>query len=77
MLQGPRPADGPAAGPASLVGRPLAEVERYYIEQALQLAGGNREKAARMLGISERKRPEIALVSAGAELAGLTDQNVD
>jgi two-component system response regulator HydG len=47
-------ADGPAAGPASLVGRPLAEVERYYIEQALQLAGGNREEAARMLGIGER-----------------------
>jgi two-component system response regulator HydG len=47
-------ADGPAAGPAGLVGRPLAEVERYYIEQALQLAGGNREEAARMLGIGER-----------------------
>jgi two-component system response regulator HydG len=46
--------DGPATGPAGLVGRPLAEVERYYIEQALQLAGGNREEASRMLGIGER-----------------------
>jgi two-component system response regulator HydG len=36
------------------VGRPLSDVERYYIEQALQLAGGNREEAAKMLGIGER-----------------------
>ena len=33
---------------------PLSEVERYYIEQALSLAGGNREEASRMLGIGER-----------------------
>jgi two-component system, NtrC family, response regulator HydG len=44
----------PASGPSSLVGRPLAEVERYYMEQALQLTDGNREEAARMLGIGER-----------------------
>ena len=44
----------PAAGPANLVGRPLVEVERYYIEQALELTDGNREEAARMLGIGER-----------------------
>jgi two-component system response regulator HydG len=48
------PADGAAPGPASLVGRPLTEVERYYIEQALAVTGGNREEAARMLGIGER-----------------------
>jgi two-component system, NtrC family, response regulator HydG len=42
------------AGPANLVGRPLTEVERYYIEQALELTRGNREEAARMLGIGER-----------------------
>jgi two-component system response regulator HydG len=36
------------------VGRPLAEVERYYSEQALALTGGNREEAARLLGIGER-----------------------
>ena len=35
---------GPAAG----------EVERYYIEQALALTDGNREEAAKMLGIGER-----------------------
>jgi two-component system response regulator HydG len=48
------PGDGLAAGPANLVGRPLTEVERYYIEQALAVTGGNREEAARMLGIGER-----------------------
>ncbi len=46
--------DGVASGPASLVGRPLSEVERYYIEQALALTGGKREEAAKMLGIGER-----------------------
>jgi two-component system response regulator HydG len=36
------------------VGRPLDEVERYYMEKALELTGGNREEAARLLGIGER-----------------------
>jgi two-component system response regulator HydG len=48
------PADGRASGPAHLVGRPLTEVERYYTEQALSLTDGNREEAAKMLGIGER-----------------------
>jgi two-component system response regulator HydG len=47
-------ADNHAAGPAGLVGRPLTEVERYYIEEALKQTGGNREEAAKMLGIGER-----------------------
>src|SRR5262249_7328466 len=42
------------AGPANLVGGPLNQVERYYIEKALELTSGNREEAARMLGIGER-----------------------
>jgi two-component system response regulator HydG len=46
--------DGPSAGPGSLVGRPLSEVERYYIERALAATEGNREEAAKMLGIGER-----------------------
>jgi two-component system response regulator HydG len=46
--------DQPPAGPDNLVGRPLTEVQRFYIEQALQLTEGNREEAARMLGIGER-----------------------
>src|SRR5262249_27783334 len=51
VLQSPAPAGGAVAGPGSLVGRPLAEVERYYTEQALALARGNREEGARLLGI--------------------------
>jgi two-component system response regulator HydG len=46
--------DGTVTGPAGLVGRPLTEVERYFIEQALEMTGGNREEAARRLGIGER-----------------------
>jgi two-component system response regulator HydG len=42
------------SGGAGLTGRPLAEVERYCIEEALKLTGGNREEASRMLGIGER-----------------------
>jgi two-component system response regulator HydG len=43
-----------AAGPTNLVGRPLSEVERYYVEKALELTTGNREEAAKLLGIGER-----------------------
>ncbi len=32
-----------AAGPSALIGRPLSEIERWAIEETLQLAGGNRE----------------------------------
>ena len=39
----------PTGAATSLVGRPLAEVERYYIEQALDLTSGNREEAAKLL----------------------------
>lgn len=38
----------------SLIGKPLDEVEAFYIEQALKLANGNREEAANILGIGER-----------------------
>jgi two-component system, NtrC family, response regulator HydG len=52
--------DGEATGtPAfpgsdSLIGRPLNEVERYYIQRALELTEGKREEAAQLLGIGER-----------------------
>jgi two-component system response regulator HydG len=46
--------DTPPAGGDGLVGRPLAEVERYYIERALERTEGNREEAAKLLGIGER-----------------------
>jgi two-component system, NtrC family, response regulator HydG len=41
-------------GAHALIGRPMAEVERFYCEKALELSGGNREEAAKMLGIGER-----------------------
>jgi two-component system response regulator HydG len=43
-----------AAGPDHLIGRPMDEVERYYMTRALELTQGNREEAARLLGIGER-----------------------
>ena len=46
--------NGNRAGADQLVGRPLEEVEKYYIQQALELTAGKREEAADMLGIGER-----------------------
>jgi two-component system response regulator HydG len=46
--------DNAALGPAALIGRPLDEVERYFVEQTLKLADNNREEAAKLLGIGER-----------------------
>ena len=45
---------GAASGADQLVGRPLTEVEKYYIERALEVTGGKREEAAQMLDIGER-----------------------
>jgi two-component system response regulator HydG len=41
-------------GQASLVGRSLEEIEKYYIAETLKLTSGNREEASRLLGIGER-----------------------
>ena len=72
--------DSVAAGPSNLVGRPLNEVERYYIEKALEITGGNREEAAKRLGIGERTlyrviqdwkvqdKNKAALTEAGGDL---------
>jgi len=38
----------------SLVGKPLEEIERLFIAETLRVSGGNREEAARILGIGER-----------------------
>jgi two-component system response regulator HydG len=46
--------EGEIAGPGALVGRPLTEIERYFTEKTLALTEGNREEAARRLGIGER-----------------------
>lgn len=39
---------------AALVGKPLEEIEKMFIAETLRDTGGNREEAARMLGIGER-----------------------
>ncbi len=43
-----------SAGSSSLIGRPLEEVEKFYLAECLRLTEGNREEASRMLGIGER-----------------------
>ncbi len=56
---GVRPHGLPGGGTTSVgldhfIGRPLEEVERYYTEKALEITEGNREEAAKLLGIAER-----------------------
>jgi two-component system response regulator HydG len=46
--------DAAADSLAALVGKPLDEMEKAFIVQTLQATGGNREEAARLLGIGER-----------------------
>ncbi|MCE5269114.1 MAG: sigma-54 dependent transcriptional regulator, partial [Planctomycetaceae bacterium] len=46
--------DGSPASLAMLVGKPLTDVERLFVAETLRMVGGNREEAARMLGIGER-----------------------
>ncbi len=41
-------------GSNHLIGQPISEVEKYYIQQALDQCEGKRDKAAKMLGIGER-----------------------
>jgi two-component system response regulator HydG len=45
---------GGHGGADSLIGKPLTEVEKFYIERALDLSGGKRDEAAKMLEIGER-----------------------
>ncbi len=51
-IAGAEPA--PAQSLDSLMGRPLEDVEREMIQRTLQAVNGNREEAARALGIGER-----------------------
>lgn len=41
-------------GAMHLIGKSMEEIERWAIEQTLRLTGGNREEAARVLGIGAR-----------------------
>ena len=43
-----------ADGLHTLVGKPLSEIEGLFIAETLKVTGGNREEAAKMLGIGER-----------------------
>jgi two-component system response regulator HydG len=50
----PPPADVGPTSLASLVGKPLNELEKLFIAETLHFTAGNREEAANMLGIGER-----------------------
>jgi DNA-binding NtrC family response regulator len=41
-------------GPLELIGRPLEDIERWAIEETLKLTSGNRDEAAKVLGIGQR-----------------------
>ncbi len=45
---------GAVTGADSLIGRPMDEIEKYYVTRTLELTNGNRQEAARLLGIGER-----------------------
>lgn len=44
----------PTGAELALLGKPLAEIEKWAIQETLKLTGGNREKAAEMLKIGAR-----------------------
>ncbi len=48
------PLPGTTLGADRLIGQPLADVERFYTEKALELTQNNREEAAKLLRIGER-----------------------
>ena len=48
------PAPGAEAAPGSLAGAPLEQLEKRAIRETLRLTAGNREHAAKLLGIGER-----------------------
>jgi two-component system response regulator HydG len=41
-------------GAEEMVGRPLSEIQAYFLQRTLDRAGGNREEAAKMLVVGER-----------------------
>jgi two-component system, NtrC family, response regulator HydG len=48
------PAGALASGGVNLVGKSLEEIEKHYILETLRITSGNREEAARLLGIGAR-----------------------
>jgi two-component system response regulator HydG len=51
---GATPAGTVSGGPLELIGRPMEEIEQWAIEETLKLTNGNREEAAKVLGIGAR-----------------------
>ncbi|MDX1944374.1 MAG: sigma-54 dependent transcriptional regulator [Pirellulaceae bacterium] len=47
-------AESAVAGPLSLIGRTMDEIEQWAIEETLKLTSGNREEAAKILAIGAR-----------------------
>jgi two-component system response regulator HydG len=45
---------GASMAESALLGQPLAAIEKWAIEETLRLTGGNREEAAKVLGIGAR-----------------------
>ena len=54
LAEAPEPVATGAAGPVELIGQPMDAYEKYAIQQTLTLTNGNREEAARILGIGAR-----------------------
>ena len=50
----PSPDEPLTSSLTNLVGKPLQELERLFVAETLRVTGGNREEAAKMLGIGER-----------------------
>lgn len=50
----PSNSDAGSKGLAGLVGKPLSDIEALYIAETLEFTDGNREEAAKLLGIGER-----------------------
>ena len=48
------PVDGDGTSLRNLVGRPLVDLEKQFVAETLTLTGGNREEAAKILGIGQR-----------------------
>ncbi len=62
-------------GPIDLIGRTMDDIERWAIEETLKLTSGNREEAARILGIGARTLyRKLEKYQSGGENSGGTEE---